>query len=218
MAAKGDSTKVDKLVSDIYGGDYERFSLSGSLVASSFGKMIAADKRSEVSPADLARATLHMVTNNIGSIARMTAKSLNIRTVVFVGSFLRVNTMSMKALGAAMDFWSHGELRALFLEHEGYFGAVGCLLELLRTDGDLQDLQTAKDNVYNEPLSCPDPQSSCSQAHSAHPLPKHQRSNSADTAISIGSSRESIENPAVPAELSTRANIDTDFFIAKPGS
>ncbi|XP_032087384.1 pantothenate kinase 1 isoform X3 [Thamnophis elegans] len=34
MAAKGDSTNVDKLVKDIYGGDYERFGLQGSAVAS----------------------------------------------------------------------------------------------------------------------------------------------------------------------------------------
>lgn len=34
MASKGDSTNVDKLVKDIYGGDYERFGLQGSAVAS----------------------------------------------------------------------------------------------------------------------------------------------------------------------------------------
>ncbi|XP_072335111.1 pantothenate kinase 1 isoform X4 [Scyliorhinus torazame] len=34
MAAKGDSTNVDKLVKDIYGGDYERFGLLGCAVAS----------------------------------------------------------------------------------------------------------------------------------------------------------------------------------------
>lgn len=28
-----------------------------------------------------------------------------------------------------MDYWSHGTLKALFLEHEGYFGAMGCLLQ-----------------------------------------------------------------------------------------
>lgn len=28
-----------------------------------------------------------------------------------------------------MDYWSKGDLKALFLEHEGYFGAVGCLLQ-----------------------------------------------------------------------------------------
>lgn len=34
LAAEGDHTHVDKLVRDIYGGDYERFGLPGDLVAS----------------------------------------------------------------------------------------------------------------------------------------------------------------------------------------
>ena len=34
LAEKGDSRKVDKLVKDIYGGDYDRFGLPGELVAS----------------------------------------------------------------------------------------------------------------------------------------------------------------------------------------
>jgi len=38
--------------------------------------------------------------------------------VVFVGNFLRVNEISMKLLAYAMDYWSAGTLKALFLEHE----------------------------------------------------------------------------------------------------
>ena len=34
MAEEGDSTKVDKLVRDIYGGDYTKFGLPGDSVAS----------------------------------------------------------------------------------------------------------------------------------------------------------------------------------------
>lgn len=34
LATLGDHTRVDKLVRDIYGGDYERFGLPGDLVAS----------------------------------------------------------------------------------------------------------------------------------------------------------------------------------------
>lgn len=34
LATKGDHTKVDKLIKDIYGGDYTRFGLPGDLVAS----------------------------------------------------------------------------------------------------------------------------------------------------------------------------------------
>ncbi|XP_035465575.1 pantothenate kinase 2, mitochondrial [Scophthalmus maximus] len=131
MASQGESTRVDKLVRDIYGGDYERFGLPGWAVASSFGNMMSKEKRESVSKADLARATLVTITNNIGSITRMCALNENIERVVFVGNFLRVNTLSMKLLAYAMDYWSKGQLKALFLQHEGYFGAVGALLELL---------------------------------------------------------------------------------------
>ena len=34
LAEKGDNTKVDKLVRDIYGMDYEKLGLTGDLVAS----------------------------------------------------------------------------------------------------------------------------------------------------------------------------------------
>jgi len=34
LASQGDSTSVDKLVKDIYGGDYQRFGLPGNIVAS----------------------------------------------------------------------------------------------------------------------------------------------------------------------------------------
>ncbi|XP_074141585.1 pantothenate kinase 2, mitochondrial isoform X1 [Sminthopsis crassicaudata] len=132
MASRGDSTKVDKLVRDIYGGDYERFSLPGWAVASSFGNMMSKEKREAVSKEDLARATLITITNNIGSIARMCALNENINQVVFVGNFLRINTISMRLLAYALDYWSKGQLKALFSEHEGYFGAVGALLELLK--------------------------------------------------------------------------------------
>ena len=81
LASRGDSTRVDKLVRDIYGGDYERFDLPGDLVASSFGNMNSKDKRSGVSKEDLARATLVTITNNIGSIARMCALNEKIEKV-----------------------------------------------------------------------------------------------------------------------------------------
>ncbi|XP_075428605.1 pantothenate kinase 2, mitochondrial isoform X4 [Ascaphus truei] len=133
MAALGDSTTVDKLVRDIYGGDYERFGLPGYAVASSFGNMMSKEKRDSVSKEDLARATLITITNNIGSIVRMCALNEKINRVVFVGNFLRINTISMKLLAFALEYWSKGQLKAFFLEHEGYFGAVGALLELLTT-------------------------------------------------------------------------------------
>lgn len=131
LAAKGDNRNVDKLVKDIYGGSYDRFGLPGDIVASSFGQMNLNDKIAGVKKEDLAKATLMMITNNIGSIARLCCRSEGIDRVVFVGNFLRVNPVAMKSLATAMDFWSGGAMKALFCEHEGYFGAVGCLLELM---------------------------------------------------------------------------------------
>ena len=96
--------------------------------------MTSRENREKATPEDLARATLVTITNNIGSIARMCAVNANIERVVFIGNFLRVNQLSMKLLAYAMNFWSGGTLKALFLQHEGYFGAVGCLLQLMNTD------------------------------------------------------------------------------------
>uniref|UniRef100_A0A8C5P2W5 pantothenate kinase n=1 Tax=Jaculus jaculus TaxID=51337 RepID=A0A8C5P2W5_JACJA len=117
MASKGDR-------------DYERFGLPGWAVASSFGNMIYKEKQESASKEDLARATLVTITNSIGSVVRMCAVNEKTNRVVFVGNFLPVNTLSMKLLAYALDYWSKGQLKALFLEHEGYFGAVGALLGL----------------------------------------------------------------------------------------
>lgn len=51
--------------------------------------------------------------------------------MVFVGNYLCGNEMSMQMLAYAMEFWSQGTVKALFLEHEGYFGALGSMLYML---------------------------------------------------------------------------------------
>ena len=43
--------------------------------------------------------------------------------MVFVGNFLRRNAIAMKLLAYAMDYWSKGTMKALFLKHE-----VCCLI------------------------------------------------------------------------------------------
>ena len=56
-----------------------------------------------------------------------------VERVVFVGNYLCGNDMSMKMLAYAMEYWSQGQNKALFLRHEGYFGALGCLLSRLNS-------------------------------------------------------------------------------------
>ena len=98
-------------------------------MASSFGKLVAKeDPASGLKQEDLARALLLMITNNIGQVAYLNAKLAKTSRIYFVGNFLRQNKISQRRLAYAIDYWSKGEMEALFLEHEGYFGALGAFL------------------------------------------------------------------------------------------
>jgi len=132
LAEKGDPSKVDMMVGDIYGHNsdaLEKVGLPSNLVASSFGKLVAKeDPSSGLKQEDLARALLLMVTNNIGQVSYLNAKLHSTNRIYFVGNFLRRNRISQKRLAFAIDYWSKGQTEALFLEHEGYFGALGAFL------------------------------------------------------------------------------------------
>ena len=132
LAEKGDSSKVDMMVGDIYGTDskaLEKIGLPSNLVASSFGKLMAkSNPAAGLSKADLARALLLMVTNNIGQVAYLNARLSKTPRIYFVGNFLRNNKISQRRLAFAINYWSKGEMEALFLEREGYLGALGAFL------------------------------------------------------------------------------------------
>lgn len=132
MAEKGDPSKVDMMVGDIYGKNsdaLEKIGLPSNLVASSFGKLVAKrDPAIGLKQEDLVRALLLMVTNNIGQVSYLNAKLHNTPRIYFIGNFLRGNKISEKRLAYAINYWSKGEMEALFLEHEGYFGALGAFL------------------------------------------------------------------------------------------
>mmetsp|Transcript_24977 Transcript_24977/g.61480 ORF Transcript_24977/g.61480 Transcript_24977/m.61480 type:complete len:695 (+) Transcript_24977:150-2234(+) len=132
LAEKGDPAKVDMMVGDIYGKDskaLEKLGLPSDIVASSFGKLVAKeDPASGLKQEDLARALLLMVTNNIGQVAYLNAQLHKTTRIYFVGNFLRSNMISQRRLSYAINYWSKGKMEALFLEHEGYFGALGAFL------------------------------------------------------------------------------------------
>ena len=132
LAEKGDPSKVDMMVGDIYGKNsdaLEKLGLPAHIVASSFGKLVAKQNPAHgLKQEDLARALLLMVTNNIGQVAYLNAKLHKTPRIYFVGNFLRRNMISQRRLSYAINYWSKGEMEALFLEHEGYFGALGAFL------------------------------------------------------------------------------------------
>ncbi|KAI0401570.1 fumble-domain-containing protein [Xylaria palmicola] len=159
MAAHGDNAKVDMLVGDIYGTDYNKIGLKSTAIASSFGKVFRMKREAEneaedngniahddhppsapqsktggqgsprFSAADISRSLLYAISNNIGQIAYLHSHIHGLSHIYFGGSFIRGHPQTMNTLSYAIRFWSKGEKQAYFLRHEGYLGAVGAFLK-----------------------------------------------------------------------------------------
>ncbi|KAJ7998611.1 hypothetical protein DPEC_G00206690 [Dallia pectoralis] len=127
LASKGQHTSVDMLVKDIYGGSYGSLGLTGDLIASSFGKSATADK--EFSKEDMAKSLLHMISNDIGQLACLYARLHNLTRVYFGGFFIRGHPVTMHTITYSINFFTKGEVQALFLRHEGYLGTIGAFLK-----------------------------------------------------------------------------------------
>lgn len=71
--------------------------LAATVVASSFGKLVQPNgDKVAASPADLAKACLLMVTNNVGSLAMLHAKAAGVKRILFAGSFLHGNKVNAR--------------------------------------------------------------------------------------------------------------------------
>jgi len=103
----------------------------GVLVEDSLGRpttVTRVKKTTLFDEADIARALVVMVAQNVTQIAFLNAKLHNSQRVIFTGNFLRHNKIALRALTSMMYTWSQGDIEALFMEHEGYFGAIGAFL------------------------------------------------------------------------------------------
>lgn len=146
LAEQGNASSVNLLVEDIYGGDYTMPNgavLPGSLTASFFAKAAtgaggascgnAQTGRAGPDAAALLHALTKMVSSNICQIAYLNARLHSVPRIVFTGNFLRQNPVARQAISENMARVSAAHpgqepYRALFLHHEGYFGALGTFL------------------------------------------------------------------------------------------
>ena len=152
LADKGDNTKVDMLVGDIYGTDYTKIGLPTDVIASSFGKVFRMKREGEsaaedgegmsnssvlddagqkpiFAAEDISLSLLYTVSNNIGQIAYLFSEKHKLENIYFGGSFIRGHRQTINALSFAINFWSQGTRKAFFLRHEGYLGSVGAFLK-----------------------------------------------------------------------------------------
>lgn len=73
------------------------------------------------------RLLFYYYSNNIGQIAYLNAQQHGLKRIYFGGFFIRGHPITMNTLSYAIDFWSNGEMKALFLRHEGHLGATGAV-------------------------------------------------------------------------------------------
>ncbi|KAK9669453.1 hypothetical protein RND81_13G131200 [Saponaria officinalis] len=130
LSQRGDNSTIDMLVGDIYGGmDYSKIGLSASTIASSFGKTISENKEVEdYRPEDISLSLLRMISYNIGQIAYLNALRFGLKRIFFGGFFIRGHAYTMDTISFAIEFWSKGEAKAMFLRHEGFLGALGAFM------------------------------------------------------------------------------------------
>ncbi|EGC35817.1 hypothetical protein DICPUDRAFT_54979 [Dictyostelium purpureum] len=132
LTRNGESNTVDLVVGDIYGTDYSKIGLSSDTIASSFGKIIYknpdGEKLDDIKKEDIAQSLLKMVSNNIGQIAYLNSQRYGLNKIYFGGFFIRDHPNTMQRISFAIDFWSKGKTKAMFLVHDGYLGALGAFL------------------------------------------------------------------------------------------
>ncbi|KAJ8754560.1 hypothetical protein K2173_005721 [Erythroxylum novogranatense] len=130
LSQRGDNRTIDMLVGDIYGGmDYNKIGLSASTIASSFGKAISENKELEdYRPEDISLSLLRMISYNIGQISYLNALRFGLKRIFFGGFFIRGHAYTMDTISFAVQFWSKGDMQAMFLRHEGFLGALGAFM------------------------------------------------------------------------------------------
>lgn len=95
--------------------------------------------------AAICRGLITMIAQNVVQIAWLNAKLRRVPRVVFTGNFLRHNSIAMRVIAQNMLLMESsfagsfmprpeedvGHVKAMFLRHEGYFGAMGSFLHNL---------------------------------------------------------------------------------------
>ncbi|KAG9123339.1 hypothetical protein FRC07_015071 [Ceratobasidium sp. 392] len=134
LSERGDHSRVDMLVGDIYGAGEgtDKLGLKANVIASSFGRVFkkgAKAERKAFSPEDISRSLLYAISNNIGHIAYMNAEKYGLKRIYFGGCFIRGHAATIATLSYAIRFWSKGSMRAMFLRHEGFLGSIGAWIK-----------------------------------------------------------------------------------------
>jgi len=137
LARRGDATRVNKLVGDIYGeSGCESLGMPARLTAAYFGKLMTVEGnvRDAADDADTAAALLRMVVQESVVLARAFSQLVHAQVghappVFFVGGFLADNHQARSIIASTFRTFKLGP--AMFLRHADFLGAVGSLGQCL---------------------------------------------------------------------------------------
>lgn len=122
LCERGHSENADLMLSDIYGSE------APHTLAVSLGRLAMGNKE-DFKKEDIAKSLMNMVAFNIGQIAYLAAKLQKIDHIYFAGNFIRNYTYTMDRLSYAVNYWSQGQIKPLFLKYDGFFGVLGALFK-----------------------------------------------------------------------------------------
>lgn len=126
LAARGDESRVDKTVGDIYGsGGCVDLGMAPAHTAASFGKLALAQQTEPAQIEDVVRSLLRMVVQASVVLARAYASHADcLDRIVFAGGFLQDNELARREIAQGMGLVGG---RALFCRHSEFLGALGSL-------------------------------------------------------------------------------------------
>lgn len=149
LSKKGDNSKVDMMVKDLYGDSANKYGLEANAISCSFGKVAEAvavrrnkafehspevtiDQAEDYQDADIARALVVMIAGNIAHLAALCARIHKVKKVMFTGNYIKNSHVNMIELTKALRIWSSGDMDCLFLKYDGFMGSIGCMMESLK--------------------------------------------------------------------------------------
>lgn len=158
LSQLGDNLALDLIARDICGELVcQKQGLSASTLASSFGKVITSKRKlSDYKREDLAATLLSAFTYNIAQVSFLKASLLGFKRVFFGGSYIRGHTSTMDNISYAIDYWSKGQMQAVFLHHEGFLGALGALTTYENLDVHDSSLDDLKEQENSHDTATPD--------------------------------------------------------------
>ena len=126
-ARKGDSSKIDMSVGDIYGGEYKGLGFPSDMIASSFGKLKDEDDFTQISNDDIARSLLTLIAANNLIYSKILAQVEGIKRVIWIGTHLdHLEYMQLSEYQFAT--MTNNEQELMFPTYHSFLGSLGLLL------------------------------------------------------------------------------------------